>query len=109
HLLHIVNEVLDYNRIVSGKFILNQKTTHLEKTINDVITSMRQQANLKNLSLNLEKHVVGSGYVLADPFRLKQILFNLISNAIKFTNEGYISVSLQAVEVGEITKVELSV
>src|SRR5699024_296812 len=76
HLLHIVNEVLDYNRIVSGKFILNQKTTHLEKTINDVITSMRQQANLKNLSLNLEKHVVGSGYVLADPFRLKQILFN---------------------------------
>lgn len=109
HLLQIVNEVLDYNRIISGKFIFNQKKLLLTKVVGDVVKSMQQHADKKQLILKIEEKINGTGYVLSDPFRLKQILFNLISNAIKFTNEGKITISVKATEAGEKTNVEISV
>lgn len=109
HLLHIVNEVLDYNRIISGKFIFHQKTLSLTTVISDVVKAMQHHADKKQLVLKVEKQIEGTGYVLADPFRIKQILFNLISNAIKFTNEGTITIAVKATESGEKTNVEFSV
>ncbi len=109
HLLQIVNEILDYNRITSGKFIFNQKTIFLPKIVNDVAKAMQQHANEKQLTLNFEEQIEGTGYVLADPFRIKQILFNLISNAIKFTAKGTITISLKAIESEDKTYVEFSI
>ncbi len=109
HLLQIVNEVLDYNRIISGKFIFHQETFLLTKIITDVTQAMKQHAENKQITLNVVEDIEGSGYVMADPFRLKQILFNLISNAIKFTNEGVITVAMKAEELGEKTNIEFSV
>src|SRR5690606_29719465 len=101
--------VLDYNRIISGKFIFHQETLLLTKLVNDVAQAMQQHADKKHLTLKLEEEISGTGYVLGDPFRLKQILFNLISNAIKFTTVGTITISVKAVEVGDKTNIEFSI
>lgn len=109
HLLHVVNEVLDYNRIISGKFNFHQTTISLTTVIGDVVKAMQQHADKKGLALKIEEQITGTEYVLADPFRIKQILFNLISNAIKFTSEGTITIALKATESGDKTEVEISV
>lgn len=105
HLLQIVNELLDYNRIISGRFVLQQETVYLPQLVHKTIATMQQHADDKNLVLSVEEQIKGSGYVLGDPFRLKQILFNLVSNAVKFTNHGEIVVTLKAIAVGDLTRV----
>lgn len=109
HLLQIVNEVLDYNRIISGKFIFQKETVLITDVVNEVTKTLQPLANQKKLNLTVEEQLNGSGYVLGDAFRLRQILFNLISNAIKFTNEGSIVVGVKAVDYGTKTDINLSV
>nr|WP_121270687.1 ATP-binding protein [Pedobacter schmidteae] len=88
HLLQIVNEVLDYNRIISGKFTFQEKAFDMVGQLNEVVSVMRAQAENKMLSLCTEFDLEGLAYVAGDPFRLKQILYNLLGNAIKFTPRG---------------------
>lgn len=88
HLLQIVNEVLDYNRIISGKFTFSDKTFDMGQLLNEVVSGMRPQAEKKSLQLDTEFDLPGLKYVEGDPFRLKQILYNLLGNAIKFTTQG---------------------
>src|SRR5690606_8429329 len=84
HLLQIVNEILDYSRITSGKITLNEKPFEVKGLVSSVVAVMKTQAQAKGLELKLNTRVLGSGYVLGDAFRIKQILFNLLSNAVKF-------------------------
>lgn len=93
HLLQIVNEVLDYNRIISGKFTFTEKAFNIEQLLNEVVSVMRRQAELKSLQLLAEFQLSGLNYIEGDPFRLKQILYNLIGNAIKFTLTGEVTLS----------------
>ncbi|WP_051292760.1 ATP-binding protein [Olivibacter sitiensis] len=90
HLLQIVNEVLDYNRINSGKFNFETKAFDLDKLVDEVTESMRVQAEQKQLHFFSEKKFDKNVRYLGDPFRIKQILFNLVSNAIKFTSAGQV-------------------
>lgn len=93
HLLQIVNEVLDYNRIISGRFTFSEKTFDIEQLLQEVASVMRPQAELKSLELITNFDLAGQKYVEGDPFRLKQILYNLLGNAIKFTVEGSVTLS----------------
>ncbi|WP_219226749.1 hybrid sensor histidine kinase/response regulator [Pedobacter antarcticus] len=95
HLLQIVNEILDYNRIISGKFTFSSKTFRLADLLDDVILVMKPQAEQKKLIMRTDVDLSGSGIVISDPFRLKQILYNLLSNAIKFTPHGEILLSAE--------------
>lgn len=88
HLLHIVNEVLDYSRITSGKFKFSRTTFSVLKLLDEVMLVMRPQAERKSLKLELRNQIKDADLIIGDPFRLKQILFNLIGNAIKFTQKG---------------------
>jgi signal transduction histidine kinase/DNA-binding response OmpR family regulator len=89
HLLQIVNEVLDYNRIISGKFTFVNEPFDLPQLLEDVLLVMRPQAEKKGLMLVSEIDAEdGIGELSGDAFRLKQVLYNLIGNAIKFTDEG---------------------
>lgn len=88
HLLQIVNEVLDYNRIISGKFTFSNETFDMCALLDEVALIVKPQAEKKGLTLNSAIELQGIRSVFGDPFRLKQILLNLLGNAIKFTDRG---------------------
>lgn len=98
HLLHIVNEVLDYSRISSGNFTLEKERFRLLKLVKEVESAMRMQAEKKNLSFILDSEKAAEYVLLGDSFRLRQILYNLLGNAIKFTNHGFIKLSVKTSE-----------
>ena len=87
HLLQIVNEILDYSRLASGKFSLNYSSFSMNKLLLEIIAVMHPQAAKKSIELILHNES-DFDFVKGDAFRLKQILYNLLSNAIKFTDEG---------------------
>lgn len=105
HLLQIVNEVLDYNRINSGKFNFQKEVLNLKDLAEEVATAMHPQAKQKNIELNLSTRISGSGLVLGDAFRLKQILFNLVGNAIKFTDRGEVLLQITSTDYGDNTDI----
>lgn len=89
-LADLVNNVLDFSKIESGKLELNIEELDLYELTHQVIDLFKHQASLKNIDLllNVDKNL--PHYVFADSIRLKQILVNLIGNALKFTKAGEI-------------------
>ncbi|MFV8376636.1 response regulator [Flavobacterium sp. LB1P62] len=89
-LAEIVNNILDFSKIESGKLELNSEELNLYELAHQVIDLFKYQAALKtiDLVLNIDKNV--PHYVFGDSIRLKQILVNLIGNALKFTKSGQI-------------------
>ncbi len=83
----MVNDLLDMNRIVSGKVHLEIQPLHLHEVLNNAIDTVRQSAVAKNIRIQpmLDS---GIGLVRGDPNRLQQVLWNLLSNALKFTPSG---------------------
>ncbi|HEY9044444.1 MAG TPA: ATP-binding protein [Ohtaekwangia sp.] len=98
HLLHIVNEVLDYSRISSGNFSIVQEPFQLLRLVQEVEDAMRVQADKKSLTFLLDTEQANEYTVVGDPFRLRQILYNLLGNAIKFTSKGYIKLMVKTTE-----------
>ncbi|WP_410222110.1 ATP-binding protein [Pedobacter sp.] len=96
HLLQIVNEILDYNRIISGEFSFVKETFEMNSAIKEVIEAMQPLAQQKNLLLDYEIETDKTFWLKGDVFRLKQILYNLIGNAIKFTIKGKVILSLES-------------
>ncbi|HRG09339.1 MAG TPA: ATP-binding protein [Cyclobacteriaceae bacterium] len=97
HLLHIVDEVLDYSRIESGQFVLDKSALWLDELVDEVATVVTIQARQKKLDLTIEIDQIESP-VLGDAFRLKQVFYNLLGNAIKFTAAGTITFSTRILE-----------
>jgi signal transduction histidine kinase/CheY-like chemotaxis protein len=93
HLLHVINEILDYDSINSGKFIFEKKDFEIGQTVSDVISILNFQASKKGIELKCNQ--IAENHINGDPHRLKQILLNLIGNAIKFTDKGYVSLDVQ--------------
>jgi len=94
HLLQIVNEVLDYNRIISGEFSFNHQAFDVKQTIDEVVSVVSPLAEKKSLRLNVHLDLGEVEFVKGDAFRLKQILFNLLGNAVKFTLKGEINLEV---------------
>ncbi|MFZ1807522.1 MAG: ATP-binding protein [Cyclobacteriaceae bacterium] len=91
----IINDILDLASIESGKLNFEKIDFNLDDLLHSVVDSFSVQSVQKNieLSYNLDKGI--SKVLVGDPFRLNQILINLISNALKFTHEGHISINCQ--------------
>jgi signal transduction histidine kinase/FixJ family two-component response regulator len=94
HLLQTVNEVLDYSRIVSGKYLLEYKPFNMYSLLSEVQEMIKVQAALKHLSLIFEVNAGKDNYYSGDPFRLKQVMLNMLGNAVKFTTEGSVSLTV---------------
>lgn len=92
HLLQLINDVLDFTRIHSGKLAIENKTFKLDQAIEEVTDSLHPLIEKKKLSISVTLDEDIPAHVSGDAFRLRQVLFNVIGNAIKFTNEGGISV-----------------
>ncbi|MEA3363800.1 MAG: ATP-binding protein [Thermodesulfobacteriota bacterium] len=93
-LLHLISDVLDFSRIEAGKLSLELTEFELPQLLEDVVELLSPQADEKNLSLRVKIASNSCWKVRADEIRLRQILMNLIGNAIKFTSNGSITVSL---------------
>jgi PAS domain S-box-containing protein len=88
----IINDILDLASIESGKLKLEQIGFNLNDQLQSLIGSFNHQAKEKGISLRLELKEEANKIFLGDPVRLNQILINLISNALKFTHTGFISI-----------------
>jgi PAS domain S-box-containing protein len=97
-LMEIINDILDFSKIEEGRLELNVEETDLFELVNQVINLFKQQANAKGveLILTIGEHV--PQFIFSDSIRLKQILVNLIGNAIKFTKEGTIALNITEIK-----------
>jgi signal transduction histidine kinase/ActR/RegA family two-component response regulator len=94
HLLTLLNDILDVSALEAGKMTLTPAPTQLKVVLHEVATLMRALAQDKKLNFSVETQAEIPPWVLADPTRLKQIIFNLISNAIKFTEQGSVTLTV---------------
>lgn len=92
-LLDIINDILDFSKMETGKMTLKPSPVSVEHEIADVLVSFKAQASKKNIALLMEVEPQLAAPVLLDPLRFRQILNNLIGNAVKFTTAGEIKVS----------------
>jgi PAS domain S-box-containing protein len=95
HLLTLVNDVLDYNKMESGKIVFEQTNFDLNEFLDEIMRSYSFRSRAKNLKFDIRKETQLPRIVTGDPIRLNQILSNLLSNALKFTNEGSINVTVR--------------
>jgi len=110
HLLTLVNDVLDFNKMESGKIIFEQTPFNLSDFLNDILRSYSFRSKAKNLEFDIVKQNELPVEVVGDPIRLNQILFNLLSNALKFTRHGSITVNIVELErSGNESKIEFTV
>ena len=93
-LLQIIHDILDFSKIEAGKVALDEIALDLREIIEDVLTVLAPSAHEKQLELVAIYAPNLPNQLLADPLRLKQILTNLVSNAIKFTRKGSIAIRL---------------
>ena len=94
HLLGVLNDILDVSTMESGTLKLTELPTHLRTVVQEVEGLMQVAARDKGLDLNVYAAADLPEWVVADPTRLRQIMFNLINNAIKFTAEGSVMVEV---------------
>ena len=93
-LLDIINDILDFSKIEAGKLQLDLQPFNLHDVITTQVEILQPQAEKKGLQLNCELPGELNTSLLGDPFRVRQILTNLIGNAIKFTHSGSVTVSV---------------
>ena len=96
-LSELLNDVLDFSKIEAGKLELNPEPINPGHLIEGVASLIRGQAEAKGLKLIVDRSEA-KGWVMADPVRLRQTLFNLVGNAVKFTLEGQVTIKARAFE-----------
>ena len=99
NLLVIINDVLDLAKIEAGKLSVEHIDFDLKNSLQQVLQGMAPKAEEKGLKLTISSFDQNLNNILVgDPFRLNQILLNLVSNAIKFTDRGYVTISCDVLE-----------
>lgn len=94
HLLEVINDVLDKTKIDAGKLSLENIGFKPQMLISEVAETLKIQAEKKQIFLRLDVQNEVPEILLGDPFRLRQIIFNLLGNAIKFTEKGGVSIGV---------------
>jgi signal transduction histidine kinase/CheY-like chemotaxis protein len=97
-LLVVINDILDFSKIEAGKMELDQAVVDIRTLVSDALKTVALRADEKNLELTAYVHPQVPGKVIGDPARLRQVLLNLIGNAIKFTSEGDVSVEVSVAD-----------
>jgi signal transduction histidine kinase/ActR/RegA family two-component response regulator len=95
HMLALLNDVLDLSKIEANKLNMEQVPVCPGNIVYDVCASLSEQANKKGIKLKCETQSDLPQFVKSDPVRMRQILVNLIGNAIKFTDSGSVHVSIE--------------
>src|SRR5262249_7785192 len=88
HLLQLINDILDLSKIESGRLQIERATSSPHQLISEVLTVLRGRAKEKNITLNYRWDGEIPETITTDPTRFRQVLTNLVGNAIKFTEKG---------------------
>ncbi len=102
HLLALVNDVLDMSKIEAGRITLNESEFNLYRMLDDVVNMFRLKAEKKGLQLYFDRRSNVPKHIRTDEVKLRQVLINLLSNGMKFTKEG--KVSLRVCEFNEFNE-----
>lgn len=109
-LLGIINDVLDISKIEAGKLVLNEVTSNLKQIIKDSLGVLKWKASEKGIQLTLEEGPNLPEIILVDATRLRQILINLLGNAVKFTEVGGVVLKVNASpKTHQKTKLEFTI
>ena len=98
-LLTIVNDILDFSKMEAGKLTISQKPFSPRDAFEDIASLMAKSAHLKQLEFMFDIDTLPS-VLIGDSFKLKQLMSNLLSNALKFTNDGYIALRARSIDYG---------
>lgn len=109
HLLGLLNDILDLSKIEAGKLELEKQSISLSEFLTDIYFLMQGAALDKNLQLSVEAPQPLPITLYSDPMRLRQILLNLMGNAIKFTNQGEVTLKIDWVNEEQREKIRFSV
>lgn len=101
HLIALVNDTLDFSKIESQKLKIEQIDFLPDEIIKEIHTLHKDSAHKKGIDLIIRNNTAKNLVLLGDPIRLKQILINLITNAIKFTNQGQITLAVSGEKTSE--------
>ena len=94
HLLGIINDILDFSKIEAGKLVIESSAFQLLLSVENSVGMVSEQLRIKGLQLSVYFDPTLPAWVQGDPLRLHQILLNLLTNAIKFTHQGTVSLSV---------------
>ena len=92
HLLHLINDVLDMAKIEAGRMNLNPEKFRVQEMFEEVLSITSTLASEKNIALFIEEDSDPQAFITADRTRIRQVLINLVNNAMKFTERGKISI-----------------
>ncbi|PLZ12667.1 hybrid sensor histidine kinase/response regulator [Fischerella thermalis WC114] len=95
HLLQLINDVLEMSKIEAGKIKLNEKKLDLYSLLDSLEDMLRPKAAAKKLTLNFERSPSVPQHIIADESKLRQVLLNLLSNALKFTQVGSVTLRVR--------------
>ncbi|WP_457289715.1 two-component regulator propeller domain-containing protein [Pedobacter sp. UYP24] len=99
-LLSVINDILDFSKIESGKLDIEEEDFELCQVIEEVMDLFAQQAARKNIDLIYQISTGLPDYIVGDSLRLKQVLINMTSNALKFTSKGEVFINVYNVDSG---------
>lgn len=109
HLLGLLNDILDLSKIEAGKLELEVQPVQLMPLLTDTYALMQANAQDKNLTLSIQAHCPLPETIYTDPTRLRQVLLNIIGNAIKFTENGRIDIFINEISHNGETQLEFSI
>ncbi|MBP0004740.1 MAG: response regulator [Cyanobacteria bacterium SBC] len=102
HLLDLINKILNMSKIESGRISFNEVCFDLYRAIDNIKNLFRLKAEAQKIKIQFSISPKTSRFICTDEGKLKQILINLIGNAIKFTNEGSVSISVSSQSISKI-------
>jgi signal transduction histidine kinase/CheY-like chemotaxis protein len=108
-LLTIINDILDFSKIESGRYEFNLKPFDLHACIEDVASILRPSAQQKNTELHVEISSQVPRMYIGDGGRIRQVLINIMGNAVKFTERGEVGIAVSGRVDNEIAQLEISV
>jgi signal transduction histidine kinase/CheY-like chemotaxis protein len=105
HLLGLVNDILDFSKIEAGKARLEIRPVNIRTVTEEVYTLLKVMAQDKRLDFTIDISDLNHPWVMGDPLRIRQILLNIAGNAIKFTQKGYVKITVSDFISNENSKI----
>ncbi len=108
-LTHLIDDILDLSKVEEGKIALESHEFSLPSLLADVKAAFASQARDKDIGFTIEVANNLPENIISDPYRLKQIIFNIVSNAFKFTDQGKVVVEVRKSEAPDLNKIVFSI